>query len=108
VTATNRLTAGGIPPIIYSDIGGADRWIWFITGNLLASAGVCPFVGALSDLVGRRYVALIGALFIMIGQVVCATAHNMNIFIGRFHPCKSPPCPGLTRHGREGEVKILF
>lgn len=21
---------GGIPPYIYGDIGGADRWIWFV------------------------------------------------------------------------------
>ena len=26
-----RLTLiGGIPPYIYRDIGGADRWIWFV------------------------------------------------------------------------------
>lgn len=23
--------AGGIPPYIYADIGGADRWIWFVS-----------------------------------------------------------------------------
>lgn len=21
---------GGIPPIIYGDIGGVDRWVWFV------------------------------------------------------------------------------
>ena len=21
---------GGVPPLIYADIGGADRWIWFV------------------------------------------------------------------------------
>jgi MFS family permease len=31
---------------------------------------------------GRRYVALLGALFVMIGMIVCSTAHTMNIFIG--------------------------
>lgn len=31
---------------------------------------------------GRRYVALIGALFIMVGMVVCSTAKVMNTFIG--------------------------
>ncbi|RMZ76792.1 hypothetical protein DV737_g4655, partial [Chaetothyriales sp. CBS 132003] len=30
---------GSIPPYIYRDIGGSDRWIWFILGNLLALAG---------------------------------------------------------------------
>ncbi|KAL4917764.1 fungal trichothecene efflux pump-domain-containing protein [Aspergillus aurantiobrunneus] len=72
---------GGIPPIIYSDIGGADRWVWFVLANLLALAGVCPFVGSLSDLIGRRYVALIGVSLVTIGMIICSTAHTMNTFI---------------------------
>src|SRR4051794_16676467 len=27
---------GGVPPYIYADIGGTDRWIWFILANLLS------------------------------------------------------------------------
>ncbi|KAI9817555.1 MAG: hypothetical protein M1827_001167 [Pycnora praestabilis] len=72
---------GGIPPYIYRDLGGSDRWIWFVLANLLALAAVCPFVGSLSDLMGRRYVALTGAGFIVLGMIVCSTAHTMNIFI---------------------------
>jgi len=72
---------GGVPPQIYADIGGADRWIWFVLANLLSLAAVCPFVGSLSDLMGRRYVALIGAAFIVVGMIICSTAHTMNTFI---------------------------
>ncbi|KAG0651668.1 Trichothecene efflux pump TRI12 [Hyphodiscus hymeniophilus] len=72
---------GGIPPYIYADLGGTDRWVWFVLANLLALAAVCPFVGAMSDLWGRRYVALAGASFIVLGMIVCSTAHTMNIFI---------------------------
>ncbi|PGH29526.1 hypothetical protein GX50_07721 [[Emmonsia] crescens] len=72
---------GAIPPYIYRDIGGADRWTWFVLAYLLALAGVCPFVGSLSDLIGRRWVAIIGASLICIGMVVCSTAKTMNIFI---------------------------
>lgn len=53
-----------------------------VLGNLLALAGVCPFVGSLSDLLGRRYVALIGASLLVIGTVIATTAHSMNMFIG--------------------------
>jgi MFS family permease len=42
---------------------------------------VCPFVGSLSDLIGRRYVALIGSSFIIIGVIVASTAKKMNPFI---------------------------
>ncbi|KAI9716063.1 MAG: hypothetical protein M1828_000474 [Chrysothrix sp. TS-e1954] len=66
---------------VYQDIGGVDRWIWFVLANLLALASVCPCVGSLSDLFGRRYVAMMGASFLIIGMIVCSTAHTMNIFI---------------------------
>lgn len=51
--------------------------------NLLALAGVCPFVGSLSDLIGRRYVAIIGSSLICLGMIVSSTANTMNIFIGK-------------------------
>jgi MFS family permease len=78
----NWKIAGGIPPYIYADIGGVDRWIWFVLAYLIALAGVCPFVGSLSDLLGRRYVALIGSTLIIVGIIVSSTAHHMNPFIG--------------------------
>ncbi|KAF2649930.1 MFS general substrate transporter [Lophiostoma macrostomum CBS 122681] len=72
---------GGVPPYIYRDIGGADRWIWFVLANLLSLASVCPFVGSLSDLLGRRYVAIIGASFLVLGMIVASTAQTMNTLI---------------------------
>ncbi|EOD47768.1 putative mfs drug efflux protein [Neofusicoccum parvum UCRNP2] len=72
---------GAIPPYIYGDIGGIDRWVWFVLANLLALAAVCPFVGSLSDLFGRRYTAIIGAVFLIVGNIVTSTCHTMNIFI---------------------------
>ena len=86
---------GGIPPYIYGELGGVDRWIWMIIGNLLALAGVCPFVGSLSDLLGRRYVAMIGAVLLIIGMIICSTVHTMNSFIG-------------TPFGRHGASRMLM
>ncbi|KAJ6003180.1 hypothetical protein N7451_005727, partial [Penicillium sp. IBT 35674x] len=73
---------GGIPPIstdpLEEPIGGFGL---YVLANLLGLAAVCPFVGSLSDLIGRRYVAIIGASLIVIGMIVCSTANTMNIFI---------------------------
>jgi MFS family permease len=72
----------GAPVYIYRDLGGVGYWVWFITANLLATAAISPFVGALSDLMGRRYVAIIGSVTIMLGQIICGTAYGMDMFIG--------------------------
>ena len=52
-----------------------------VLANLLALAAICPFVGSLSDLMGRRYVALTGAAFLIIGIIISSTAKTMNNFI---------------------------
>ncbi|KAK4145381.1 major facilitator superfamily domain-containing protein, partial [Dichotomopilus funicola] len=69
------------PVYIYRDLGGAGYWVWSITANLLATAAISPFVGALSDLFGRRYVAIAGNITIILGQVLCGAAHSMDMFI---------------------------
>jgi len=73
---------GGVPPYIYADIGGVDRWTWFVIGHLLSLAAICPFVGSLSDMLGRRYVALLGGSLLITGNIICAKANTMNVFIG--------------------------
>lgn len=73
---------GAVPPYIYADIGGIDRWIWFVLANLLSLAAICPFVGSISDMMGRRYVAIVGAALIVVGMIICSVAKTMNIFIG--------------------------
>lgn len=95
---------GGIPPEIYGVLGGVDRWIWMILGNLLALAAVCPFVGALSDLLGRRYVAIMGACFIIIGMIVCSTANSMNTFIGTLYMLSHIYTGHLSLHNHDTNV----
>lgn len=41
-------------------------------------------MGSLSDLIGRRYVAIIGVILLCIGMIVSSTANTMNVFIGMF------------------------
>lgn len=49
--------------------------------NLLALAAICPFVGSLSDLFGRRYIAMSGASLVVLGMIIVSTAKTMNIVI---------------------------
>jgi MFS family permease len=79
---------GAVPPYIYRDIGGHDRWIWLVLANLLSLAAVCPFVGSLSDLFGRRYVAISGAAFIVLGMIIVSTGkHRSSPFTDRRLSC---------------------
>ncbi|KAJ8109889.1 hypothetical protein OPT61_g7123 [Boeremia exigua] len=72
---------GSVLPLIYNDIGGVDRWVWFVIGYLIPNAALCPFVGALSDLFGRQKVAIVGQVCLIVGPIITATAMSMNIAI---------------------------
>lgn len=80
---------GSVLPLIYQDIGGVDRWVWFVIAYLIPNAALCPFVGALSDLFGRQKVAIVGQICLIVGPIITATANTMNIAIGTnsMHRC---------------------
>ncbi|KAK0613136.1 major facilitator superfamily domain-containing protein [Bombardia bombarda] len=71
-----------VPVYIYRDVHGADHWIWFVSANLLATAAISPFVGTLSDVFGRRWVAVMGTVFVIAGQILSSLATYMDPFIG--------------------------
>lgn len=64
------------------DIGGNDSRTWLGIVNCLAVAAVAPVAGAVSDLIGRRYIGLLGLLLIIAGMIVVGTAHSMPVGIG--------------------------
>lgn len=51
---------------------------WLPVANTLAIASICPFVGYLQDLFGKRYIALFGTTLLCVGCIVLGTAHNLN------------------------------
>ena len=65
-----------------NDIGGSTSYAWLGIANTLALAAVAPFAGYISDLLGRRYVSLAGALLVVIGMIIVGTAHQMQVAIG--------------------------
>ena len=97
----------GAPAYIYAELGGVDHWVWFVTANLLATAAVAPFVGAMSDLAGRRQIALAGSFIIILGQVICCTARTMDVFIGRPQLLSGETkCRVPANHRRTGGMSI--
>ena len=50
---------------------------WLLTANTLAVAAVCPFVGYLTDMLGRRWVCVFGTICLIIASVVMATAKTL-------------------------------
>ena len=82
---------GSVLPRIYSDIGGVDRYVWFVVAYLIPNAALCPFVGALSDMFGRRYVAIFGQVMLIMGPIITATAKTMNTAIGTLSPSNYIP-----------------
>ena len=75
------LVGGGIANV-YMDIGGENSYAWLSIANTLALAAIAPFAGSFADLVGRRWVAMIGGILIIVGCAVLGTAHTMPVAIG--------------------------
>jgi MFS family permease len=67
---------GGCLSFIAKDLGGAGKSVWLPVSNTLAIASVAPFTGYLQDIFGRRYIAIMGGLFIMVGIIIVGTAHT--------------------------------
>lgn len=47
---------------------------WMLTTNTLAVVAICPFVGYITDLMGRRNIALLGTLLLLIACKLQVTA----------------------------------
>ncbi|KAK3072083.1 hypothetical protein LTR53_007471 [Teratosphaeriaceae sp. CCFEE 6253] len=59
--------AGATLSFIAKDIDAAGLIGWLPVANTLTIASVCPFVGYLQDLFGKRYIAIFGALLLCVG-----------------------------------------
>ena len=64
--------------------GGYDIYVWCVIGYLIPNAALCPFVGALSDMYGRKAVGATGQLFLIVGPIVSITANKMQVVIGMY------------------------
>lgn len=67
---------------INEDVGPDGRYVWIALVYTICSAVWFPIVGRLGDIFGRRYLMIVGALFGIIGSIVCATAKSVMTLIG--------------------------
>ena len=82
ITLVPMFLIGGAIGFVVEDIGGKESSGWLIMANSLALAAVAPLAGSISDLIGRRSVALLGGLLVMGGMVMLGTATRMDVAIG--------------------------
>jgi MFS family permease len=61
---------------LVKDMGAADKLSWLPVGYTLAEAATAPFCGYLQDLMGRRYISLVGCLLLIIGVILVGTSHS--------------------------------
>lgn len=73
---------GGSLSYVIEDIGGSGLESWLPVANTLAIGATAPFVGYMQDLVGRRYIALLGCILLIVGAVLVGTAHEIYRAIG--------------------------
>lgn len=67
---------GGTLTYIGEDIG-TQYPNWLLTANTLVVTAICPFVGYITDLLGRRWVAVVGSLCLIVASVVQATSQSL-------------------------------
>jgi MFS family permease len=83
------LAASQIYPLLYltvatpiaTELGHPELYIWMLTAGILAMGAIGPFVGPLTDLVGRKNIFLGGFTSGMIGSIMCGAAQGPPAFI---------------------------
>lgn len=55
----------------------ADRYVWIVSGYLIAYTVTIPLMGRLSDRVGRRQTFLLALAIFLVGSAVCMLAHGL-------------------------------
>lgn len=58
-------------PRIIGDLNGFDRYAWVTTSYLLTSTAILPMFGRLSDMYGRKWLLLFGAVGFVVSSALC-------------------------------------
>lgn len=74
--------AGSVIAFIVRDMGSSSTSGWIIQGPLLMQSVLSPFVGRLSDVLDRKFLASVPPLIAFAGAVISARATSMSMLIG--------------------------
>ncbi|HET9015950.1 MAG TPA: MFS transporter [Thermomicrobiaceae bacterium] len=69
-----------LPSIIFDlkvNTAEADRYVWIVSGYLLAYTVTIPLMGRLSDVIGRRATFMLALVVFLAGSVLAATADSL-------------------------------
>lgn len=67
--------------IIAFDLNASHYIIWILVSQLIAIGAICPFVGTLSDLFGRKKIILFSLILTIVGNIVLGTAQDITAFL---------------------------
>lgn len=86
--AVDLTVIAAILPRMIADLGvntsDIDRYIWIVSGYLIAYIVAIPIVGRVSDMAGRRNTFLACLAIFMAGSIVCGLSDTMNgLIVGR-------------------------
>ncbi len=77
LAALDNTIVGTAMPRIIAQLNGFERYAWVTTAYLLTSTIAVPIFGKLSDLYGRKWIYLGGAVFFVITSALCGAAGDI-------------------------------
>ena len=77
LAAMDQTIVGTAMPRVVASLNGFDRYPWVTTAYLLASTVAVPVFAKLSDLYGRKWLYLFGAILFIVSSWLCGAAGNL-------------------------------
>ncbi len=77
LAALDQTIVGTAMPRIIAQLNGFDRYAWVTTAYLLTSTAAVPIFGKLSDIYGRKWFYLGGAVLFVIASALCGAAGSI-------------------------------
>ncbi len=78
VAALDQTIVGTAMPRIIAELSGFDRYPWVTTSYLLTSTIAVPIFAKLSDIYGRKWFFLAGAVIFVASSALCGAAGNLS------------------------------